>query len=404
VAAAYAAPGGAITDQQINALVEEREKFRASKDWAEADRIREQLRGYGVEVSDKEKAWRSNDGRHGAIILGTTLLAAAGGCAMTDEQINAKINEREDARRMKDWGAGDRIREELRAVGCEVNDREKVWRTTDGRRGRVGGGAAPVMSMGSTQIEQLIQERQQAREMKDYARSDELREQLRAQGIQVHDKEGIWQSSDGRTGILSGYVAASLPRPAHARLAPLPLPLGNHGPCRAPLRLCVPAVRRRALAKTANTCTHARTRACSACRQQMGGGGMGGGPLNEQQINALIQQREQARAMKDWTTGDRIRDQLRQSGIDIFDREKYWRARDGRQGMIGNVGGGGGGMGGGMGGGYGQQQQAYQQQAYQQPQYQQQQQQQQVQYTPEQIAAYHQQYYAQQQQQQQQHY
>jgi len=293
-----------------------------------------------VEVSDKEKAWRSNDGRHGAIILGTTLLAAAGGCAMTDEQINAKINEREDARRMKDWGAGDRIREELRAVGCEVNDREKVWRTTDGRRGRVGGGAAPVMSMGSTQIEQLIQERQQAREMKDYARSDELREQLRAQGIQVHDKEGIWQSSDGRTGILSG--------------------------------------------------------------QQMGGGGMGGGPLNEQQINALIQQREQARAMKDWTTGDRIRDQLRQSGIDIFDREKYWRARDGRQGMIGNVGGGGGGMGGGMGGGYGQQQQAYQQQAYQQPQYQQQQQQ--VQYTPEQIAAYHQQYYAQQQQQQQQHY
>ena len=136
----------------------------------------------------------------------------------------------------------------------------------------------------------------------------------------------------------------------------------------------------------------------------MGGGGMGGGPLNEQQTNALIQQREQARAMKDWTTGDRIRDQLRQSGIDIFDREKYWRARDGRQGMIGNVGGGGGGMGGGMGGGYGQQQQAYQQQAYQQPQYQQQQQQQQVQYTPEQIAAYHQQYYAQQQQQQQQHY
>ena len=35
-------------------------------------------------------------------------------------------------------GRGDQIREELRALGCEVNDREKVWRTTDGRRGRVG--------------------------------------------------------------------------------------------------------------------------------------------------------------------------------------------------------------------------------------------------------------------------
>ena len=42
---------------------------------------------------------------------------------------------------------GDQIREELRALGCEVNDREKVWRTTDGRRGRVGAMAGGTIAI-----------------------------------------------------------------------------------------------------------------------------------------------------------------------------------------------------------------------------------------------------------------
>ena len=49
----------------------------------------------------------------------------------------------------------------------------------------------------------------------------------------------------------------------------------------------------------------------------------------DSQIHALIAQREQARAVKDWATGDQIRDMLRGRGVDIHDKEKYWRAQDG---------------------------------------------------------------------------
>jgi len=51
----------------IIALVAGREKAREKHDWEAADAIRADLRSHGVDVWDKEKVWRANDGRNGVI-------------------------------------------------------------------------------------------------------------------------------------------------------------------------------------------------------------------------------------------------------------------------------------------------------------------------------------------------
>ena len=152
-AATISAPAvstGPLAEEEIVKLVEERERYRAEKNWAEADKVREQLqyvhpwlsappppvlvcadsaashravfagaccapvfgptepfaqkknrkkettrckppatepphtpartyrgRHHGVTISDKEHAWRSTDGRHGAIVLGISSAQAS---------------------------------------------------------------------------------------------------------------------------------------------------------------------------------------------------------------------------------------------------------------------------------------------------------------------------------------
>ena len=54
---------------------------------------------------------------------------------MADNDIIAKLVEREVARSTRDFGTADRIREELRAAGVMIDDRARTWRTMDGRGG-----------------------------------------------------------------------------------------------------------------------------------------------------------------------------------------------------------------------------------------------------------------------------
>jgi len=47
--------------------------------------------------------------------------------------------------------------------------------------------------------------------------------------------------------------------------------------------------------------------------------------MNEEEIKSLVAQREQARSAKDFATADALRDQLRKSGVEIYDKDKYVR-------------------------------------------------------------------------------
>merc|ERR1719262_226053 len=58
-----------------------------------------------------------------------------------------------------------------------------------------------------------------------------------------------------------------------------------------------------------------------------------GGPTDVE-ISTIVQQREKARHQSDWTTADMIRDELKQWGVEIYDKDKIWKCSDGRNGMV----------------------------------------------------------------------
>jgi len=53
-----------------------------------------------------------------------------------------------------------------------------------------------------------------------------------------------------------------------------------------------------------------------------------------EELNSLLQQRREARSRKDFETSDRLRDELRSCGIQVFDTEGIWKADDGRTGPL----------------------------------------------------------------------
>ena len=72
--------------------------------------------------------------------------------------------------------------------------------------------------------------------------------------------------------------------------------------------------------------------------QPLGGapGGMeaSGAVMSENEIVAIINKREAARAARNWPEADRMREQLRAKGVEVFDKTHEWRASDGRHGVI----------------------------------------------------------------------
>merc|ERR1719215_1013702 len=156
-------------EANIKQLVRLREQARAEKDFAQSDKLRDDLKALGVDLYDKEKMWRSKSGASGVII------GYRGQGGPTDVEITTLVVQREKARQSGDWGTADMIREELKQSGVDIYDKEKHWRASDGRSGPVpswgviqggdslGGGAvqAPI-TVGGDVRQQVLQAAVQA--------------------------------------------------------------------------------------------------------------------------------------------------------------------------------------------------------------------------------------------------
>lgn len=246
---------------EILRLVSEREGLRQQRRFPESDDIREQLRSMGVELFDKEKEWRCRDGRRGYLFT-----AGSSVCHLGDTDILNQISQREEARRSKDFGTADMIRDELRKNGVELNDKDRTWQTGNGRSGTYSGTSTQSGQMPGVTIKQLVAERERLRAAQDYDGADELRNQLAQMGVDLNDAEKIWRSTDGQTGVI------------------------------------------------------------------VTGGADVDCPLNDMEINRMVQQREDKRNSKDWMAADRIRADLRANGVELMDKTKTWVTTDGRSG------------------------------------------------------------------------
>lgn len=164
-------------------------------------------------------------------------------------RVNELLSRRLDAKIDRDFDTADALRDELSAVhGVKVWDRERTWtasapRGRGGARGprrdlpdahdyeREGGGDADVDA-----IDAILLERLHAKMRRDFDRADELREELRALGVRVHDGRKAWKAGvsadaadpwvrapkayarvDGDVGLAPGVDAAAVEDAVAAR-------------------------------------------------------------------------------------------------------------------------------------------------------------------------------------------
>lgn len=64
------APPPQLTEREILGLIEARNNAKMSRDFDEADKLRNELRNAGISIDDKTKTWTSSDGRSGEILTG----------------------------------------------------------------------------------------------------------------------------------------------------------------------------------------------------------------------------------------------------------------------------------------------------------------------------------------------
>ena len=214
------AVANAITDEEITATLAAREAARKAKDFETADHHREALRQRGIEVFDKEKEWRSSDGRRRGLILAEGVPI----CTLNDDEIAEMVAKREEARRAKNFETADRLREDLRKLGVEVFDREKYWRASNGKRGLVsdatngGNSTSSSVAAGSINTNSIAQhegqvgrigaetERQQQKQFKNHLHQQDLGAYVVNDGLASDspDLTGV-----GGVGAMPGFVGGT---------------------------------------------------------------------------------------------------------------------------------------------------------------------------------------------------
>merc|ERR1711862_35363 len=202
-----------------------------------------------------------------------------------------------------------------------------------------------------TEINALVIQREKARLRKDFATSDMIRDEMKARGVELYDKDLEWKSSDGRRGkmptfdmidrglvkpgrnMMSGMggmgggaspelqavlVQLAATNPAWAgQLAPM---LGVPGPTSAP--------KGKNMANPGGPMTPEAQKAVTICKQCVGRA------LSDEEIQFLMQTRENCRQAKDFTGSDTLRVEMKNIGLEVYDKEKVWKTNDGRQGAV----------------------------------------------------------------------
>ena len=137
----------------------------------------------------------------------------------SNEEISRTIEEREAARKNRDYARADQLRTDLKAQGVELFDADHEWRASDGRRGSIvasasglvasASGVRSACSLHDDHIAQMVAQRERARASHDWAQADQLRESLRTQGVELLEKQKFWRAADGRLGLLSNRLNES---------------------------------------------------------------------------------------------------------------------------------------------------------------------------------------------------
>eukprot|EP00413_Alexandrium_margalefii_P043709 CAMPEP_0204584948 /NCGR_PEP_ID=MMETSP0661-20131031/46633_1 /ASSEMBLY_ACC=CAM_ASM_000606 /TAXON_ID=109239 /ORGANISM="Alexandrium margalefi, Strain AMGDE01CS-322" /LENGTH=381 /DNA_ID=CAMNT_0051594453 /DNA_START=64 /DNA_END=1209 /DNA_ORIENTATION=+ len=366
-------PHGVSSCQETVRLVMMREQARSQKDWSLADTIRDKLVASGVTLFDKTHSWKSSDGQTGRIPTFSEIEAGHTPESFMAQQearaaqvpagdgseahIKHLVQMREQARAQKDWGQSDSLRDELKAQGVDIFDKEKMWRSSTGASGVILGYRA-IGGPTDLEISTLVVQRERARQSSDFATSDMIRDELMAVGVQIQDREKTWRSNDGRQGTVpswteiiaggsavpSGVRSVASPGMAQGKAGGLQdqvvqaalAAAQNPNSAMRTLQMLQQAARGRAVVPRAATATSGSVNAeCQAALDFISQCQTAGRPAQDAEIEWLVSLREKFRQMKDFPSSDALRNAMRNTlGIHFEEKEKMWKSNDGRMGAI----------------------------------------------------------------------
>eukprot|EP00413_Alexandrium_margalefii_P042407 CAMPEP_0204598336 /NCGR_PEP_ID=MMETSP0661-20131031/54259_1 /ASSEMBLY_ACC=CAM_ASM_000606 /TAXON_ID=109239 /ORGANISM="Alexandrium margalefi, Strain AMGDE01CS-322" /LENGTH=380 /DNA_ID=CAMNT_0051609039 /DNA_START=66 /DNA_END=1208 /DNA_ORIENTATION=- len=365
-------PHGSAYEEVVR-LVMMREQARSQKDWSLADTIRDRLVASGVTLSDKTNSWKSSDGKTGRIPTFSEIEAGhTPESFMAHQEVRANkapagdgseahikqlIRMREQARAQKDWAQSDSFRDELKAIGVDIFDKEKIWRSRTGASGVIIGYRTDG-TPSDLEISRLVVQRERARQSSDFATSDMIRDELMAMGVQIQDREKIWRSSNGRQGTVpswaeiiagggappSGVRGGAAPGMAQVNAGGLQDQIvqaalaaaQNPNSAMHTLQMLQQAAGGRAAAPAAAPATGGSVNAeCQGALEFVSQCQAAGRAVLDAEIEWLVSLREKFRQLKDFPSSDALRNAMRNSlGIQFEEKEKMWKCNDGRAGNI----------------------------------------------------------------------
>ncbi len=205
---------------EIDAILAERLQCKFRRDFQRADALQEELFSMGVRVHDGLKLWRDDGGGFGDE-MGRNAKAGrqrnsrqdratytmdADSDEVDDEEkleIEKLVAQRLEAKFDRDYATADQIREQLQNdFDVKVDDRKRKWSVGDkpfqgapdlnAPYTRRGGGEVEDVA----KVEELVEERADAKARRDYAAADAIRDQLNAMGISVDDRSREWRVAD----------------------------------------------------------------------------------------------------------------------------------------------------------------------------------------------------------------
>ena len=111
--------------------------------------------------------------------------------------VNQLLERRNDAKRNRDFAESDRIRDTLKQINIDVQDRDRVWRVCGaGNVGKGAGGADGFwtyrrdddgsIAVDEQKVEDLLSQRNDAKRNRDFPRADRIRDELSQMGVMVH--------------------------------------------------------------------------------------------------------------------------------------------------------------------------------------------------------------------------
>lgn len=180
-----------LDQESVDSMLARRLKAKLAQDFAEADRVTKELGGHGITIHDRYKIWRCDGQPFEAPWHEFSGSGDHGLDESTVRQVESLIARRIRAKKASRFAQADDLREQLRYLGVDVDDRARSWYVL-GAGGHGYERIGPYIDLDVERVDTLLLRRVQAKRSRDFTTADRLQDELRSMGVEVNDARREW--------------------------------------------------------------------------------------------------------------------------------------------------------------------------------------------------------------------